>query len=430
AQKFSTREKVFKEIKKLPLEYSAKIKPSAFNYMEHKKNLYVVYNTLYCSTALLNRTEWQLLQNPNGEEKTLRELYAAGFLVPKNVNEFAKLQNYKTKIRKLWLKDAPLGLTIATTTKCNARCAYCFENNATREDVADGVEEQIKKFTDKHIGKNKQLNITWFGGEPLLNTAMIDRLTKYFLKKKYKLSAGIVTNGSLLTEKMLKTDFPKWKIKNMQITLDGTAKNYAKIKNYIAPELGNLDKVLKNIDLADKYKINTNIRLNVNKKNVRDLLKLAEQLDKRYADSKYVKWYMASLKGTESDYATEKELLSVTEKFMALNPKQISIKNTRGLPKIEFCMAEMPGAYCIDVNGDLKICWEDFTFSGNDIGNVHKFCSGKDKRNKQSKLQKKCEQCIWLPMCGGGCMALRTKNSPGCPTTKYAMVASLRQLIK
>ena len=229
---------------------------------------------------------------------------------------------------------------------------------------------------------------------------------------------------------MLKTDFPKWKIKNMQITLDGTAKNYAKIKNYIAPELGNLDRILHNIDLAEKYKVKTNIRLNVNKKNVRDLLLLAKQLDKRYEKSEYIKWYMAPLSGTDADYATEKEILYITEKFMALNPKQISIKNRRGLPRIESCMAEMPRGYCIDVNGDLKICWEDFTFSGNDIGNIYKFCSNKDKRNKQSKLQEKCEKCLWLPMCGGGCMAKRSKNALDCPPAKFTMIASLRQLIK
>lgn len=431
AEKSVTYKKALKAITKMPLKFTESVKPSVFNYAEHNGNLHAVYNTLYCSTALLNDKEWELLQQPeNGEEAVLRELFAAGFLVPRRVNEFTKLQKYKAKFRKFLRKDMALGLTIATTTKCNARCNYCFENNTTRADITPEVEENILKFVDKRIGKNKRLNITWFGGEPLLNTGLMERLSKYFKEKKYKVSASIVTNGSLLNEAILKTGFRRWKIKRMQITLDGTAENYARIKNYLAPELGNLERVLQNIDLAEKHKISVSIRLNINRENLDDLLKLAEQLDKRYADSKYVMWYIAALHGTDACFATEEEWLATLEKFMARHHKQLSIKKGRSLPKLEFCMAQMPKSYCIDVNGALKICWEDFTFSHNDIGNIRQFDARKDQRKKQSPLHPKCEHCVWLPMCGGGCIARRAKNEIECTVQKYQTIATLRQLVK
>lgn len=428
---FVKKKEIFDAAKQLPLNYADRVKPSMYNCVEKGKGLHVVYNTLYCSMALLNDEELAVLEKrQQGEEKLLREFYAAGFFVPEDVDEFSKLQAYKKVYRKFVIKESGLGLTIATTTKCNARCAYCFENSAGRADMVPGVEEKIMEFVDGHIGENKMLDITWFGGEPLLNTGLIDRLSSYFLGKGYKLNARIVTNGSLLTEKMLKESFPKWHIKEMQVTLDGTAENYARIKNYLAPELGNLDRVLKNIDLAGENKIGVGIRLNVNKENIDDLLILAEQLGKRYKGNKYVKWYAAPLTGTDADYATDEELIGMMERFAKLHPGQLKDWKMRSLPRVEFCMAEMPSGYCFDVNGDIKICWEDFTFSGNAIGNIKDFDPKTDKRNEQSQLQLKCEKCVWLPQCGGGCMARRRRGGYECHFGRLGIILKLRKFIK
>ena len=428
---FATKKEVFDAAMGLPLNYADRIKPSMYNYIEKGKDLHVVYNTLYCSMALLNSEELAVLEKrQQGEEKLLREFYAAGFFVPEDVDEFSKLQTYKKLFRKVYIKESTLGLTIATTTKCNARCAYCFENSAGRADMAPGVEEQIIEFVDNHIGENKELDIVWFGGEPLLNTGMIDRLSSYFLAKGYKLSARVVTNGSLLTEKMLKECFPKWHIRHMQVTLDGTAENYARIKNYLAPELANLDRVLKNIDLAGENKIRVDIRLNVNKENIEDLLVLAKQLDKRYRGSKYVSWYVSPLIGTEADYATDEELMRMMERFAKLNSRQMQVKKMQNLPRLEYCMAGIAGEYCFDVNGEIKTCWEDFTFSGNAIGNIRDFDPRTDKRIEQSQLPPECEKCIWLPPCGGGCKARRSKGNYPHQFERLRMILQLRKMIK
>lgn len=428
---FATKKEISDAAKQLPLDYVDMVKPSAYNYIEKGKGLHAIYNTLYCSMALLNDEELAVLEKrQQGEEKLLREFYAAGFFVPEDVDEFSKFQAYKKVYRKFVIKESGLGLTIATTTKCNARCAYCFESSAGRADMAPGVEEQIIEFVDNRIGENKELDITWFGGEPLLNTGLIDRLSSYFLGKGYKLNARIVTNGSLLTEKMLKESFPKWHIRYMQVTLDGTAENYARIKNYLAPELGNLDRVLKNIDLAGENKINVSIRLNVNKENIEDLLVLAEQLEKRYRGSKYVSWYVAPLTGTEADYDTDEELIGMMERFAKFQAGQMKVKNMRNMPRVEYCMAEMPSGYCFDVNGDIKICWEDFTFSDNAIGNIKDFDPKTDKRNEQSQLQPKCEKCVWLPPCGGGCIARRSRGGYECHSVRLGIILKLRKFIK
>ncbi|MBQ0108125.1 MAG: hypothetical protein KBS34_03235, partial [Phascolarctobacterium sp.] len=89
---FTTQEKAISAIKNLPLTYTKNLRPSLFNYAEHGNGLHAVHNTLYCSTVLLNDKEWKILQIPeNGDEEVLYRLYNAGFLVPKRIDEFAKL---------------------------------------------------------------------------------------------------------------------------------------------------------------------------------------------------------------------------------------------------------------------------------------------------------------------------------------------------
>lgn len=427
---FNTQKEASEAVKNLPLNYTDNPKPSAYNYFQDGKTLHAVYNTLYCSMAFLSDHEWAVLHNTQtGDETVLKKLFAAGFMVPKETDEFAQLQKYRMTYYRFIAKESSLSLIIPTTTKCNARCAYCFQDNAGRADILPGVEEDIKKFVNKNIGQDKKLTITWFGGEPLLNTGLIDRLSNYFLQQGYEFTSDIPTNGSLLTEAILKENFPKWHIKGMQITLDGTAENYARIKNYVAPELGKLERILENIDLADKYKIRTHIRLNVNKDNIDDLLVLAKQLNERYASSEYVTWYSAHLQGTAADFHSDEEFLEMVERFSPLQAKSPwKISNVRKPPKINFCMAERPGSYCIEPNGDLKICFESITNNLNDIGNIRDFDPQTDQRREPSSLHSQCEKCVWLPLCGGGCMYRRSKGLWGCSLDKFRTMHYLKKL--
>lgn len=431
-EQLTTQEKAAVAIKNLPLTYTKNLCPSLFNYAEHGNNIHAIHNTLFCSTVLLNDKEWELLQAPEkgGDEETLRKLYNAGFLVPKRINEFAKLEKFKRKFFRFLKQNSILKLVIATTTKCNARCDYCFECNTARSDMTPKVEKDITKFIDKRIGKNRKLSIAWFGGEPLLNTGLIDRISQYCSAKKYELNAILVTNGSLLNEEMLRDSFPKWKTRNIDITLDGTAQEYARIKNYLAPELGNLERILSNIELATKYKIHVRIRLNVNKKNADDLLILTEQLKQRFEGNKYVTWYMAPLLNTGADFATEEEWITLLEKYISLSPYKMNLSYSRMLPKIGYCLAERSYSYGIDVNGDIKICGTHFTDNSKSIGNIQNFDCRKDKRRRYPKLLPKCEKCCWLPICDGGCVTRHIHNAMACTPKKYFLIATLRQLIR
>ena len=74
--------------------------------------------------------------------------------------------------------DSTLSVTICPTLACNFECPYCF---ATRKggkmapEVQDDVVALVARMLD--ASKAETLSITWFGGEPLMATDVIEELS-------------------------------------------------------------------------------------------------------------------------------------------------------------------------------------------------------------------------------------------------------------
>ena len=100
---------------------------------------------------------------------------------------------------------AALTLTLAPTMCCNLCCSYCFEqNNKTSklELMDEETQNNIANYIERQSGKIKNINVVWFGGEPLLAVSVIARLTKIIKKitdeNKIKYNSSMVTNGTLI----------------------------------------------------------------------------------------------------------------------------------------------------------------------------------------------------------------------------------------
>ena len=107
---------------------------------------------------------------------------------------------------------------------CNFACSYCYQDEyATTKgllsnEIIDSFFDYVKK---EFAGKRKYITI--FGGEPLLNSPRQKELINYFISKANaaQLDVCIVTNGYTLVEYM--DSLKHGKMREVQITLDGTA---------------------------------------------------------------------------------------------------------------------------------------------------------------------------------------------------------------
>ena len=109
---------------------------------------------------------------------------------------------------------------------CNMACTYCFAGNG--EYCGGGlmpadVGMRAVDFLVENSGRRKNLDIDFFGGEPLLNWNVVKDIVKYARKKEHesgkKFRFTLTTNGFGIDEDVI--DFTCKEMHNVVLSLDG-----------------------------------------------------------------------------------------------------------------------------------------------------------------------------------------------------------------
>lgn len=148
----------------------------------------------------------------------LYELKEQGQLYAKD--EYEKFSNM--------LKNSPIkSMCLNIAHDCNLRCEYCFASKGDfgtgRELMSLEVAKSAIDFLIENSGKRHNLEVDFFGGEPLMNFDVVKDTVKYArsLEKKYNKNFRftITTNGLLLSND--KIDFINKEMSNVVLSLDG-----------------------------------------------------------------------------------------------------------------------------------------------------------------------------------------------------------------
>ena len=99
-------------------------------------------------------------------------------------------------------------LMLMVHTSCNLACSYCYElgTGFHGSGGAMGIERAIELVEDyiERSGKRRQLAVTFFGGEPLLNFPVVQQVVEYLERRGEELgksfSWSLTTNGTLLSD--------------------------------------------------------------------------------------------------------------------------------------------------------------------------------------------------------------------------------------
>lgn len=140
--------------------------------------------------------------------------------------------------KKPMLKVLPTSVPLQTmvlnvTSKCNLACTYCYEYGEDK--VVDDPEKAMPRFLDEktartsvdfmfhQAGANPIVNLTFFGGETLLNFPVLQSTLAYANTKAEKLGKrvqfSLTTNATLL-----KPEIIEWMIENevgVTVSIDG-----------------------------------------------------------------------------------------------------------------------------------------------------------------------------------------------------------------
>ncbi|MFC1753634.1 radical SAM protein [Thermoproteota archaeon] len=172
-------------------------------------------------------------------------------------------------------------IQLALVKGCNMRCEYCYEKDCFNKDgnilMSKEVGERAVEFLIEKSKHCKGMNITFFGGEPLINWKTIKHLVHYIEKRAKELGRGspyyaLTTNGTLITKEIARY-IKKYNF-GLMCSLDGPPEIQNKLRP-MAGGKGSFYKAARGIKRVMKIRRQVTVRATTNKAN-NDCLMLHE----------------------------------------------------------------------------------------------------------------------------------------------------------
>lgn len=393
------------------------------------ENIKLIYNTFSGAYGILNNSGIELLnsienivENKLTEEKKeiFNILKQNNFIIEDTIDEFELLNIRKNKVK---YASKSLVLTIAPTMNCNMDCPYCYEKKVSSKMNEETI-NALKEFVEKEVENReiKYIMVNWYGGEPLLAMDVIKNLSEFFIeftdKMNIKYSADMVSNGSLLNKDISDSLVNKYKVKSIQITLDG-GRETTNERRYLKNNEKSFDKIINAIKVASESNLRVSVRVNVDKNNINEIDEVIEVLkENNLLNNKNVYLYYAPvIASTEKCTIFTTNCFSMKEFAEIDNGLMLKLYNngimpSYPVPKCIECGATSETVFVIESNGNLYRCWDEIENLDRCIGNVFTGIRINKPYIEWLSLttDEKCTECDKLPICQGGCPYERIVN--------------------
>lgn len=312
---------------------------------------------------------------------------------------------------------------------CNLACRYCFaeegEYHGRRAIMSYDVGKKALDFLVANSGNRTNLEVDFFGGEPLMNWEVVKQLVAYgrSLEEEHhkKFRFTITTNGVLLNDEIL--EFVNKEMGNMVLSIDGRKEVHDRMRPHRGGQ-GSYDEIVPKFKKAaeSRGQMNYYVRgtyTHYNTDFAKDVLHLADLGFKQISVEPVV------APETEDYAIREEDLPQLLAQYDELAEEMIKRrKEGNGFNFFHF-MIDLEGGPCVAKRlsgcgsgteylavtpwGDLYPCHQ---FVGNEdflMGNVDEGVLRTDIRDefKQCNVyaKEKCKDCFAKFYCSGGCAA-------------------------
>ena len=336
-------------------------------------------------------------------------------------------ENYIDSFKKRETVVKALCLHIAHD--CNLACRYCFaeegEYHGRRALMSYEVGKKALDFLVANSGNRTNLEVDFFGGEPLMNWEVVKQLVAYgrSLEEEHhkKFRFTITTNGVLLNDEIL--EFVNKEMGNMVLSIDGRKEVHDRMRPHRGGQ-GSYDEIVPKFKKAaeSRGQMNYYVRgtyTHYNTDFAKDVLHLADLGFKQISVEPVV------APETEDYAIREEDLPQLLAQYDELAEEMIKRrKEGNGFNFFHF-MIDLEGGPCVAKRlsgcgsgteylavtpwGDLYPCHQ---FVGNEdflMGNVDEGVLRTDIRDefKQCNVyaKEKCKDCFAKFYCSGGCAA-------------------------
>lgn len=350
-----------------------------------------------------------------GEKKTLKEL---GFIV---ASDQADTRNMLRFIDGLNEQSDAFNAIVVLTLDCNLACRYCFEGTRKGRfymsaETADDFVDFVKAYNFE--GKD-EINIVFYGGEPLLNTDIILRISEklgaFAQSNEINYSFSFVTNGTLLTARSVEKLKPLG-LDSAAVTLDGPRDLHDTFRPFQKGEGSSFDAIIRNIlDVSSLMDIQ--IGGNFTREHYREFPRLLDYfLEKGITPDRVSSVNFTPVVRERSEFAPpdfHDGCMSPNEPWLAgatLFLREEILK--RGFQTQELlptvCAVERSNVVVVNYDGMLYKCPGLIGRKEYCIGGLKKgildyrtaHCLGNWKNEE-------CLACAYLPLCFGGCRYMK-----------------------
>ncbi|MBK7141740.1 MAG: SPASM domain-containing protein [bacterium] len=350
------------------------------------------------------------------EQALLKQLEYGNFV---HADSFDEIEHLKFDHRRLRFDEASLGLVIAPTMACNMACKYCFEENKKGR-MSPQVVASLLSFVEKKAPRLTSVDVSWYGGEPLLALDVIEDITVALLEMgkvhNFKYTASMISNGYLLTNDVVDR-LIKLKVSSIQVTLDGPARLHND-KRPLKNGKESFDVILQNL-LYASTKMGIGVRVNVDKSfQIEMVAELLDQLEEAGLRDR-VGVYFGLIEAATTACSNITESCYEMTDFSQIEIDYYALLLQRGFrieklpsPSPTFCMAQLVNSFLIDPDGDCYRCFNYVGDKSRASGNV-KDPINFDHPNFLKLFQfdpfedETCLSCNILPVCMGSCPARR-----------------------
>lgn len=384
-----------------------------------------------------------LYENTNKEEIIEKMLEKYKDITKKDIEETIEEIEKIKQDGKLFSKDIYEGknldlkkrdsvvkaLCLHVAHTCNLNCEYCFAGQGKYHGkdaiMSFEVGKQALDFLVKNSGTRKNLEVDFFGGEPLVNFDAVKQLVKYARSieketgKHFRFT--LTTNGMLLDDDVI--DFLNKEMNNVVLSLDGRKEiNDAKRKkingegsyDIIVPKFQNFVEKRGN---KEYYMRGTFTRNNLDF--TKDIFHMADLGFKELSMEPVVS-------SPDTDYALKEEDLDTIFEQYEILAKEMIKRRKQGNPFTFYhYMIDLSGGPCIykritgcgsgteylavTPTGDFYPCHQ---FVGDEkflMGNVRDGVTNTELRDEfklcNAYSRKECKDCWAKLYCSGGCSA-------------------------
>lgn len=394
------------------------------HWIEIMNGEYALFNSILMQIIFVDEKKLERIKkfNINNEEK--QQLLELGIYAKNDSILNDVYDDLSNAIKKQSKQLSIMYLNISTY--CNLACKYCFiENNPITNNCFQKMnfttaKIAVDKFVDE-INRNNidEAQIIIYGGEPLTNFELLQKIIKYIRKIKYDLAVTIITNGTLLREK--EALFLKQNKIGIGISLDGPKKINDKNRVFRGSDDSVYDSTIKGIKILNKYNCNYCVSATV----TNDVLNNQEKVFSwiKGLKIKNIFWNLYHY----SSYVDEKEwekfykkmsnfILNMYTRLDTIGVDEERVKEQLKLfldKKFKFhnCGAVGLNQITVQPNGNVCICQGDSRSSDTIVGNIItddiSTILSNSKNNKWLEMytidRSECKKCPAISVCGGGC---------------------------